>query len=203
MTHITNKREPARPYRSRLREEHAEETRDRILEATLGLMATGIASVSVPAVARAAGVSIPTVYRHFGTKAELLAALYPHLARRVGIGELALPTSVNDVGTLVRTIYARLDAFGDLARAAMASPASEEVRRAQFPDRVATVRGFIDEMAPEASERDRERIARIMVVITSSSALLTWRDRLGASADDAADDIEWLLRAAIAYGSSK
>ena len=202
MTQITNKHEPARPYRSRLREEHAEETRDRILEATLGLMATGIASVSVPAVARAARVSIPTVYRHFGTKAELLAALYPHLARRVGIGELVLPTKVDEVGPMVRTIYARLDAFGDLARAAMASPASEEARRAQFPDRLATVRGFIDEVAPAASERDRERIARIMVVVTSSSALLMWRDRLGASADDAADDIEWLLRAAIAYGSS-
>lgn len=202
MKRIVNKPRGTRPYQSRLREEQADDTRDRILEATLRLMATGIASVSVPAVARAAGVSVPTVYRHFGTKAQLLAALYPHLARRVGIGELVLPRTVDEVGPMIRTIYARLDAFGDLARAAMASPASEEARRAEFPERLDTIRRFVDDVAPEAPASVRERIARIMAVVTSSGALRAWRDRLGASADDAAEDIEWLLTAAIAHGST-
>lgn len=203
MNRIANIDDAGRPYRSPLREEQAEETRARILEATLRIMATGIARVSVPAVARAADVSVPTVYRHFGTKAKLLAALYPHIARRVGVGELVLPRSANEVGTMVRAIYARLDAFGDLAQAAMASPASEEVRRAQMPDRLGLSRRFVDDVVPGASKAVRERIARIMVVVTSSAALLTWRDRLGASADEAADDVEWLLRAAIAHGSAR
>jgi AcrR family transcriptional regulator len=203
MNRIVNVAEPVRPYRSRLREEQAEGTRARILEATLRIMATGIARVSVPAVARAAGVSVPTVYRHFGTKTDLLAALYPHIARRVGVGELVLPRSVDEIGTMVRAIYARLDAFGDLARAAMVSPASEEARRTQMPDRLVTSRRFLDGVAPGASKAVRERIARIMVVVTASSGLRMWRDQLGASADEAADDIEWLLRAAIAHGSAR
>lgn len=202
MNHIVNA-EATRPYRSRLREEQAEATRARILEATLRIMATGIARVSIPEVARAAGVSVPTVYRHFRTKADLLAALYPHMAQRVGVGELVLPTSVDEVGAMVRAVYARLDALGDLARAAMASPASEEVRRAQMPDRLAISRRFVDAVAPEASRPIRERLARIMVVVTSSASLQMWRDRLGASADQAADDIEWLLRAAISQGATR
>jgi hypothetical protein len=37
-----------------------------------------------------------------------------------------------------------------------------------------------------------------MVVLTMSSALRTWRDHLGATVDDAADDVEWTLRTLIA-----
>ena len=68
----------SRPYRSELREEQAESTRSRILDATMRVMGRGVASLSIPAVAREAGVSTPTVYRHFGTKHDLLDALYPH-----------------------------------------------------------------------------------------------------------------------------
>src|ERR687892_583337 len=61
---------------NQLRAEQAERTRVGILEATLRVMARGVASVSIPAVAREAGGSIPAVYRHFGTKQDLLAAVY-------------------------------------------------------------------------------------------------------------------------------
>ena len=57
MNHVLNS--APRPYRSRLREEQAQETRERILDATGRVMAAGIATVSIPAVAREAGVSIP------------------------------------------------------------------------------------------------------------------------------------------------
>jgi AcrR family transcriptional regulator len=50
-----------------LRAAQAQATRARILEATVNVMARGVASVSIPAVAREARVSVPTVYRHFGT----------------------------------------------------------------------------------------------------------------------------------------
>ena len=49
MVRIANGRQ--REYRSELRAEQAEETRKRILDATLRVMAGGVATVSVPAVA--------------------------------------------------------------------------------------------------------------------------------------------------------
>jgi AcrR family transcriptional regulator len=200
MTRIANA--STREYRSQLREEHAEETRGRILDAAVRVMARGLASVSIPAVAREAGVSVPTIYRHFPTKGDLLAAVYPHIVRRAGLRELTPPRSVDDLRDGVRTYFERTDSFDDLARAAMASPAAEESRRISMPDRLAAFRQLAESIEPELAEVDRERIARLLVILTGSSALRMWRDHLGSSVDEAADDVEWLVRAAIAAASS-
>jgi AcrR family transcriptional regulator len=196
MTRIANS--VGRAYRSELRAEQAEETRARILDATLRVIARGIASVSIPAVAREAGVSVPTVYRHFGTKQDLLAALYPHAVQRAGLADLVPPRSVDELRDGVRAYFDQVDSFDDLARAAMASPASEEVRRLSIPDRLALTRRLADSIVPRLPDADRDRIARLLMVLLSSSALRTWRDYLGSSVDEAADDVEWVVRAAIA-----
>jgi AcrR family transcriptional regulator len=193
----------AREYRSDLRAEQAAETRKRILDATLRVMTGGVATVSIPAVAREAGVSVPTVYRHFGTKSGLLKALYPHLMPRIGMYDMAPPTSVAEFRNAIRAIFERLDAHDDLARVAMASPAAEQARSATMPDRIRFSKQFIGTIAPELPKADRDRIARVMVVLTMSSALHTWRDHLGASVDDAADDVEWTLRSLIAARSPR
>jgi AcrR family transcriptional regulator len=201
MVRIANGR--AREYRSELRADQAEETRKRILDATLRVMAGGIATVSIPAVAREAGVSVPTVYRHFGTKSGLLKALYPHLIPRVGMYDMAPPQTVEAFRGAIRAIFDRLDVADDLARVAMASPAAEEARSATMPDRLRITRRLVGTIAPELSATDRDRIARVMVVLTMSSALRTWRDHLGASVEDAADDVEWTLRSLIAASSER
>lgn len=187
----------ARTYRSQLRDQQAEETRARILDATVRVMAAGLASVSIPAVAREAGVSVPTIYRHFGTKRDLLAAVYPHVVRRAGVGPVIPPRSIDELRDGVRGIFDRLDSADDLARAAMASPAAEEARRITMPDRLALGRRLADTIVPKLSESDRDRIARLLVVLTTSSALRVWREHLGSSVDEAADDIDWVIRAAI------
>jgi AcrR family transcriptional regulator len=201
MTRLANK--PERTYRSELRAEQAEETRERILEATVRVMADGVASVSIPAVAREAGVSVPTVYRHFGTKGDLLAQLYPHFTRKAGLVELVTPHSAEEFGEMVRFLWARLETMGDLARLAVASPAGEEVRHLQMPDRLAKSRQFVAEVAPGASEVDRERMARVLVILLTSSALRTWRDHFGLSVDEAADDLDWVLQALIASATER
>jgi AcrR family transcriptional regulator len=196
MTRIANAE--SRAYRSELRAEQAQETSRRILDAAVRVMAGGMASLSVPAVAREAGVSVPTVYRHFATKDELLAATYPHVVRRAGLDEIVPPRSIDGVRDLVRGIIGRIESFDDLARAASASPAAEEARRLSMPARLELTRKLIDTVEPPLAKGDRERIARLLVVLTTSSALRTWRDHVGASVDQTADDIDWILRAAIA-----
>lgn len=195
MTRLANK---ARPYRSDLRAEQAEGTRARILDAALRVMTTGVASLSIPAVAREAGVSVPTVYRHFGTKAELLAAMYPHAARRSGLDRLALPTSIGDLRPSLRAFFEHVDAMGDMERAAMASPIADEVRHATMKGRFERIRRIGDTIDPPLSKADQDRITRLLVILTSSGSLRMWRDHLGSSVDEAVDDIDWFLKAAIA-----
>ena len=186
---------------NQLRAKQADDTRVRILEATLRVMARGVASVSIPAVAREAGVSIPTVYRHFGTKQDLLAAVYLHAARRAAPGEFALPRTLDELRDGVRVMFQGLDSADDLARAAMASPAAAEARRMGMPARLEINRRLADAIAPNLARPDRARIARILTILISSSALRLWRDQLGSSVDQAANDIEWVVRAAVAAGA--
>lgn len=64
-----------RPYRSTLRQEHAEQTRRRILEAAAEVFSSrGYASASLADIAAAAGVSVESVKVHGPKRALLLAA---------------------------------------------------------------------------------------------------------------------------------
>ncbi|HEX3219259.1 MAG TPA: helix-turn-helix domain-containing protein [Candidatus Limnocylindria bacterium] len=188
----------ARPYDSPLRDAQQRATRSRILDAALRVISGGIASVSMPAVAREAGVSVPTVYRHFRTKAELMAAVYPHVAARTGLDRLPDPTSLDDLSESLRAIFARVDALDDLDRAAMASPGADEVRHATMPRRLARIGGFTDAVGADLPPDARARITRLMAVLTASASLRMWRRHLGASVEQAADDIDFAIRAALA-----
>ncbi len=181
-----------------LRAAQAQATQARILEATVSVMARGVASVSIPAVAREAGVSVPTIYRHFGSKRDLLAAVFPHVLRRAGLDELVPPRSIDELGHGVRALFERIDSAGDLARAAAASPAADEVRRVDMPARLEMSRRLADSIVPKLTPGDRDRIARLLTILISASALRVWRDHLGSTVEEAASDIDWVISAAIA-----
>lgn len=191
-------KERVREYRSALRAHQAEETRARILDATLRVMARGVASLSIPAVAREAGVSVPTIYRHFGSKAALLAALHAHIGRRVGLDQVRDPSSLDELHAFVQAMFEGLDTHDVLAIAAMASPVGAEVRKAVMPSRFERIRRFTDAVGPSMPDVERSRLARVLTILTSSSALRIWRDQIGSSVDEAADDVDWIVRAALA-----
>jgi AcrR family transcriptional regulator len=195
MTRVVNG--ATRIYRSQLRAEQAEETRARILDATGPLMARGAASLSIPAVAREAGVSVATVYRHFSNKQQLIEAIYPHVMRRATINQPPPPRSISELRNGVRWYLAHLDSLDEQARAVMASGAADEVRRASMPQRVAVFRGLADSVEPKLADADRDRLTRLLVVLTQSSALRMWHDHLGLSVEEVADDIDWVVKATI------
>jgi AcrR family transcriptional regulator len=149
-------------------------------------------------VAREARVSTRTVYHHFRTKEDLLGALYLHLVSRARLDEIVLPRTLDDLRDGIRAIFGRVESLGDLARAAIASPAAEEARRLNIPVRLAQTRELADRIAPRISDVDKDRIARFLLILTTTSSMRLWREHLGSSVDEAADDIDWLIRAAIA-----
>jgi AcrR family transcriptional regulator len=142
-----------------------------------------------------------TIYRHFQTKSELLAAVYPHIERRAGLGDLVVPQTIDELRDGVQAIFDRLESFDDLARAAMASPAAAEAGSLSMPRRLALTGALAASFEPKLAEADQARIARLLVILTSSAALQTWRDHLSSSVDEAADDIDWIVRAAVAHAT--
>jgi AcrR family transcriptional regulator len=196
MTHLPNSE--TRSYRSRLRAEQAEETRRRILDAAMRVIAKGVLDISVPAIAREAGVSVATVYRHFRTKRDLVGAVYPHAMRSAGLREVAAPRTLDELHDSVVEYFGQLDGLDEVTRAAMASPASEQVRRLSMPVRTAAFVRLADSIEPRPSPTDRDRIARLLMILTGSSAQRMWREHFGLTVDEAADDIDWIVRAAAA-----
>ena len=168
------------------------------------IFAEGVAGLSMPAVAREAGVSIATVYRNFRTKRELLEAIYPWSVRRTGV-EVPKTTSLDDFGQAVRVVFERFDQFSDIERAAIASPGGEAVRALSVDRRLGYARQAAAAMAPELTSENREHLARLIIVLTTTATARMLREHLGLSVDEAVDEVEWAVRAVIAAsgGSSE
>ena len=109
----TVKKDP--PRRATLREEQAQLTRRRILEAARRLFVEhGYSSVSMQEIARAAGVAYQTVFSQFGGKLqlalELCASEFPHVGQTVAM--LVTARDAGDpeawlrlLGTFARRLY--------------------------------------------------------------------------------------------------
>jgi hypothetical protein len=72
-----------------------------------------------------------------------------------------------------------------------------------MPARYAMSRRFAGTVMPAASEVDQDRLARVLLILASSSSMRLWLDHLGSSVDEAADDVDWLLRTVLAATSGR
>ncbi len=192
ITNVKGGRRRARTYDNELRAEQADATRRRILDALVRTIARGVAALSVPAVAREAGVSVPTVYRHFKSKAALVAALSPHLVGRAGLMDTALMESA-DLPTIVREMYRRNADMDTEVRAALASELGQEMRRRMMPQRVALTRKTIAERLPGVTGDELDRLTRLFLILTSSATMRAFKDYLGLDGTKAANDVAWLV----------
>src|SRR5260370_4034855 len=87
-----------RPYTSSVRAAAAAKKRDRVIEAAAGSLRedASIASFSLEAVAKAAGVTRVTVYHQFGSRRGLLEAVCDEIARQGGLTEIANAMAISD-----------------------------------------------------------------------------------------------------------
>jgi AcrR family transcriptional regulator len=196
MNRIVNKRSVSkRVYASALREERAQETRDRILDGVLEAMKDGLAELSVPAVAKAARVSVPTVYRHFPTKRALFDAVGAHIGRRTGLS--ATPpavTNLDEFGRWVHETFARLDGVDSATAAAMAGALGGEVRRKTLmPRRLALYETALAPALAALPPDERDHLRRVAVLLTSSGALRVFKSYLDLTPAQAADTVMWTL----------
>lgn len=99
-----------RNYRQDRRAEAAQETRRRIVEATFALHGEhGVAGTTMTQIAARAGVSVGSVYKHFPTYDDAVAACTAHAAATIALpdaaGFAACTTLANRVLGLVREIF--------------------------------------------------------------------------------------------------
>lgn len=103
-----------RPYELKKRATRQRETHDRIAAATAALHSeVGPARTTISAVAERAGVERLTVYRHFPTERELLAACQEHFLAAHPVPDLAAWRAIADPVTRLRVALGELFARND------------------------------------------------------------------------------------------
>src|SRR3954451_20548922 len=116
-----------RPYTSPLRQRQTAETRAVILEALGAELAAGnVEEFSVARLARRAGVSERTVYRHFETREALLDGLSEWYNERVA--DFPADVAADAIAPTIAQVFADFDTHESLARAVLASPGGREMR---------------------------------------------------------------------------
>ncbi|HEX7134913.1 MAG TPA: helix-turn-helix domain-containing protein [Iamia sp.] len=180
---------------SGLRAAHMAETRRRILDAVNSLLAEEHpASLSVPAVARRAGVSTATIYRHFPSKEALLDASAAAVDRqtRSWLGDEAIVPGQN-LGDFMRRMWVELAGNLPALRAAQLSMVGRDLRLRRSDRRRRDAARGLTAAGVDIDSEDGERLLRISLVLTSSTTLLEQVDRLRLGPEDAADDVTWAI----------
>lgn len=163
--------EMAAGYSSSLRDEQAAATRQRILDATIAQIADETAAgLTIPAVARRAGVAVRTVYRYFPAKDDLLQAAGAEFDDRVGFRKFT-----DDIGGLepqLRDLYARFSRNEAIVRAALDTRSGRELRGRSRRRRV---RGLERTLAPLLEGLDTAQRKQSVALVYLFFSAQTWR----------------------------
>ena len=143
-------------------------------------------------VAARAGVSEPTLYRHFPTKRDLFAALATMQFSRVTQG--LAPHDLDELASALRTVYRRAEEMEGVVRWTLAAPDPDGVPRPNVDARLAMLRTALADALASLDEGDREPLLHTVLLLTAPMAWLYWRDYLGLSTDAAADLAAWAIR---------
>lgn len=189
-----------RPYRLGRRQELAQETRDKILQAAAALLAEiGFRGVTMQSVALAADVSRVTVYDHFKDKAGLLEALAWWTFARLDIDRVRRARLQPDVraalGDFVRENAHFYDAAGAHGRAILKTAISDPdgavvLETTYFDARRGSIAELVERLANDGElspNWPRERAVHALMVITSLEAFETLTEHGSLTIDAAAD----------------
>lgn len=188
--------------RTDLRTEHATAARARTRQRILNALARTVGEGSFPpiaAVARTAGVSVPTIYRHFENREGLLAAVSDYvdeqfdLVRIRGV-EYHYSELVARLGRLYRADHISDNGLVALFSTDVGLPIWREQCELARPGVVAALR----EEHPDADDQSLERLTDMMMVLLAIASVQVLRDVLGRSAAEAGDTVQWAFEALVA-----
>lgn len=180
-----------RSYDNSLRAEQAAQTRQRILTAAQELLADPAGPLTVPEVAARAGVSEPTVYRHFPSRAELLSAAAAHMS--AALGQPPMPQRVEDVPAMVAAVALYFGRHASWFRAAIRNPHLREVRMSGRRGREERLRGLLAPSVAHLAAREQEIFFAALFLIVRVESWDHATRALGLSDEETGRAFAWLV----------
>ena len=188
------------PYQSPLRAKLKERTSEIILEAVGTIMrAHGLAAVSIAEVARVGEITERTVYRHYTTRDELVAAFVRwHLEQAVGGPDIALPKTIEDLLAWLEWRYRAWDQDFRIVSEAYLTPLGRELRAPLFALGRGNILRMLQQEYPQMTEATRQMIAATMLSLMSTENFVFLRYNLGYTAQQTHVSVIAGIRAVIA-----
>jgi AcrR family transcriptional regulator len=171
-------------YASPLRDRQKADTRALILATVERLLADrSLEQFSLADVARAAGITERTVYRHFETRDALLEATWKMVNEAIGIG--SFPSTAEELVALPLIVFPAFEQKADVIRAMLASPQGRELRLRVNKERQAAIRAAVRDAKPKLREPAFTRLCAAVQLLYSASGWATMRDYWGLEGAEA------------------
>lgn len=171
-------------YRSALRERQKADTRALILKTMARLLKNrSLDELSLATVAREAGITERTVYRHFATREQLLEATSTAVNEAIGITEF--PDSAEELIARPKTLFPAFARRGEVVRAMLASPQGRELRLRANQERQAAIRSAVKHARPSLREPALTRLCAAVQLLCSASGWATMTDYWGLDSVEA------------------
>jgi AcrR family transcriptional regulator len=192
-----------RTYKSPLRDQKAQETREAILQALYDLMSEEKApdDISIEVIAQRAGIQRRTVFRHFPVKSDLLTAFWPWLNDRIGAA--IVPQSAQDILAGPKTTFLKFDMHEGAMRAAIHSQTGREMRLGTVADRRTNFAKALAPVTKGLSQQDRQKVEALAHLLYSASAWEILKDYGGLTGADAGDAASWTLKVILSAVTTK
>jgi AcrR family transcriptional regulator len=173
------------PSGSTLRRDQAHAVRERILAAALEVIEAG-EEPSMRAVALAAAISERTLYRYFGSREELHAALVPLVRERASA---PMADDVDGLPEYIRKLFTTFDRNARLARAL--TTAAWFPGTTSRPANLRALREIVDEAFPKAPAADRASTAAGLRVLYSAAGWAYLTD-CGLDLETSIHHVQWM-----------
>jgi AcrR family transcriptional regulator len=194
-----NKESPSRKRRSydnTLRLEQAKQTRERILDSAVKVLeSAGWKGASLANVAREAGVSEPTLYRHFRSRERLLVELEARTHGKLGFP--GFPETADQLASHVDTLFGKFEEHAPWLRASMQSGLGQEMLARGRAARLRRMRELVETLAPDLEKEQVARVTGVLRVLASWESFDRLTRELGLSRRDASEAVSWALKTLI------
>lgn len=186
-------KDPAAPS---LREEQSRLTRQRIEDALVDLLneAEEVDSITFKSVARKAGCTEMTVYRHFPSRDALLAGLWARLNREMG-PNVKMPENAAELLAQHSQLFAGFDRLAASIMASLTTPQGREMRASLNATRRKAFLRIVREVAPRRDQAAAVRAASVLQLLHSAYAWASLREQWGLSGEEAGEATRWAIEA--------
>ncbi len=140
--------------------------------------------------ARRAGVSVRTIYRHFKTRDDLLDALSRRLNKEVAF---EYPRSRDGLVALIRVLFPRFDRNAALIGAQLQAGLGGRVRTRARSKRANVMQEVLAERLPHLPTERVRAVSGVLGCLISASSWQRLRDELGLAGEDSGEVTAWAV----------